>query len=151
MCCFCSFQRPNCADLRVKRAQFAAFKKVMSFVFKYSLASFPLFLCFVPLLQASHSRTIPNLATLPLLPTSAWTCWASKSSNSAFNARIRHSIWVRFRFVFQPSSFVFKYFLASFPLFFIFCISPLRPLGGTFPPILARQRSPALASDNVST
>jgi hypothetical protein len=29
------------------------------------------------------------------------------------------SFWVRFEFVFQPSSFVFNYFLSSFPLFFV--------------------------------
>jgi hypothetical protein len=37
---------------------------------------------------------------------------------------------VRFWFVFQRSSFVFKYLLASFPLFFIFCGSRLSPFAG---------------------
>jgi hypothetical protein len=68
----------------------------------------------------------------------------------AFNARIRHSIWVRFSFVFQRSSFVFKYFLASFPLFFIFAVSQLYPLVGTIPPTLAPRRLPPPAYDNLS-
>jgi hypothetical protein len=75
----------------------------------------------------------------------------SKGSNCAFKACISHSIWVRFRFVFQRSSFVFKYFLASFPLFFIFWSSLHSPIAGTSPPSLAPGWSPALAYDNMST
>jgi hypothetical protein len=50
----CSFWGPKCVALRAKSAEFAAFKKVMSFVFKYFFASFPLFFIFrnVP----SHPR-----------------------------------------------------------------------------------------------
>ncbi len=43
MRCSCSFRALICADLHAKRAQFAALKKVMCFVFRYFLASFPLF------------------------------------------------------------------------------------------------------------
>jgi hypothetical protein len=44
------------------------------------------------------------------------------------------SFQVSFRFVFQGSSFVFKDFLASFPLFFIFAVPgfPLWPEGPGF-------------------
>jgi len=48
-------------------------------------------------------------------------------------------------------SFVFKEFLASFPLFFIFSISRLSPRAATFPPFLALGWFPAPAQDNVST
>jgi len=48
-------------------------------------------------------------------------------------------------------SFVFKYFLASFPLFFIFWSSLHSPIAGTFPRSLAPWRALALAYDNVST
>ena len=46
---------------RAKGAQFASFKKVMSFVFKYSFASFPLFFIF------SVSRLSPRAGTFPPL------------------------------------------------------------------------------------
>ena len=57
LCCSCSFQALICADLCAKRANCAAFKKRLSFVFKYFLASFPLFsiFCnylFVPIVRA---------------------------------------------------------------------------------------------------
>jgi hypothetical protein len=38
-----SFWGQIAVNLRAKRAEFAAFRKVMSFIFKYSFASFPLF------------------------------------------------------------------------------------------------------------
>ena len=41
---FCFFQALFCLNLGAKCASFAAFKEVISFVFKYFLASFPLFL-----------------------------------------------------------------------------------------------------------
>jgi hypothetical protein len=47
-------------------------------------------------------------------------------------------------------SFVFKYFLASFPLFFIFCSSLLSPLARTVSPFLAPRRSAASAYDRMS-
>ncbi len=47
--------------------------------------------------------------------------------------------------------FVFRYFLASFPLFFIFCSSLHSPIAGTLPLSLAPRRAKAFACDNVST
>ena len=49
------------------------------------------------------------------------------------------SFQVCFRFVFQGSSFIFKYLLASFALFFIFCSSQLSPLGGAGRFLFARR------------
>ncbi|SPE26166.1 exported hypothetical protein [Acidobacteriia bacterium SbA2] len=46
--------------------------------------------------------------------------------------------------------FVFKYFLASFPLFFIFCGFLHFPIAGTLPLPPAPQRALAPACDNVS-
>jgi len=48
-------------QMHEKRAQFAAFKKVMSLVFKYFLASFPLFFIFS---NALLSRLHPNHSVL---------------------------------------------------------------------------------------
>ena len=42
----CSFWGAKCVVLRVRSAEFAAFKTVNPFVFKYFLASFPLFSIF---------------------------------------------------------------------------------------------------------
>jgi len=50
---FCSFWGQIAVNLRAKPAEFAAFKKVMSFVFKYSLASFPLFFIFADALLSA--------------------------------------------------------------------------------------------------
>jgi hypothetical protein len=143
----CCFAHSICASLRVKCAQFAALKKVMPFVFKYFLASFPLFLYFRALPQPGNIEP----CCIPPFQHPVGTCALSKSSNCAFKARISHSIWVRFRFVFQRSFFVFKYFLASFPLFFIFCSSLHSPIAGTLPRSLASWRALTLAYDNVST
>jgi hypothetical protein len=41
------------------------------------------------------------------------------------------------------TSFVFKYFLASFPLFFIFCSFLHSPIAGTLPVSRAPRRAPA--------
>jgi len=61
---FCPFQALICAKLHPKRAQFAASKKVMCFVFSHFLASFPLFLI------SCSSRHSPKAGTLrfPLRP-----------------------------------------------------------------------------------
>jgi len=58
LCCFCCFQTLFCANLRAKRAQFASFKKVMLFVFKYFLASFPLFFIFWSSLHSPIAGTL---------------------------------------------------------------------------------------------
>ena len=47
--------------------------------------------------------------------------------------------------------FVFKYFLASFPLSFIFCSSLHSPIAGTLPLSLTPRHAPAPTCDNVST
>jgi len=124
-----------------KTTSFATFQKVMSLVFKYSLASFALFLYFLPRLRISTSRAVPNPDAFPRLSPQPETCATSKSSNCASNLRIMQSIWVHFRFVlgfvFDRSSFVFKDSLASFPLFFIFSTSRLSARAGTFPPFVA--------------
>jgi len=140
-------QRSIGANLRVKCAQFAASKKVMPFVFNHFLASFPLFLYFRALSVPGNFEP----CRIPPFQFPTGTYEVSKSSNCAFKARISHSIWVRFRFVFQRSSFVFKYFLASFPLFFIFWSSLHSPIAGTLPRSLAPWRALALAYDNMST
>jgi len=51
---FWSYRGQIGVDLRAKRASFAAFKKRLSFVFKYFLASFPLFSIFC---SSLHSPT----------------------------------------------------------------------------------------------
>ena len=86
------FQALTGADWRAIRAQFAASKKVMSFVCKYFLASFPLFLYF--LARPRYLRQPGNLepGRIPASQTLAGTRVASKSSNSAFKARIVQSI-----------------------------------------------------------
>ena len=119
----------------------------MSFVFKYFLASFPLFLYFRALSVPGNFEP----CRIPPFQFPTGTYEVSKGSNCAFKACISHSIWVRFRFVFQRSFFVFKYFLASFPLFFIFCSSLHSPIAGTLPRSLAPWRALALAYDNMST
>jgi hypothetical protein len=47
-----------CADLRAKRAKFATLKKVISFIFKYFLASFPLFFILRYILLSPRAGTI---------------------------------------------------------------------------------------------
>jgi len=59
MRCFCSFQAPNGAKLRVKCTQFAAFKKVMSFVFRQFLRFVPTIFHFFKYL-ASRPRRDPT-------------------------------------------------------------------------------------------
>jgi hypothetical protein len=56
---FGSFWAPICTNLRAKRAEFAAIKKVMSFVLKHFLASFPLFFIFGNMPLFPRARTVP--------------------------------------------------------------------------------------------
>jgi hypothetical protein len=120
MCSFCSFQRPNrCKSARKTRmvctrrtSDFLCFQPHPSFVptiFVFSRK--PPDFCQPDNLEPW--RNSPSLA-----PPRART--ALECSDLTINVRISHSIAVRFSFVFQRSSFVFKHFLASFPLFFIF-------------------------------
>ena len=143
----CSVQRSICADLRVKCAQFAATKKVMSFVFKYFLASFPLFLYFCALPRPGNFEP----CGVPPFQSPAGACALSKSLKCAFKARISHSIGVRFRFVFEVLPFVFKNILASIVSFLVCFQFRAVASSGTFRPNLAPGWSPALACDNVST
>jgi len=138
MHCFCSFQRPNCAELRAKRAQFAAFEKVMSFVFKHFLASFPRFSYLLVLLPVSLTRAASNPAAFPPLLSRAKPGAMLEDSNSAYNARITHSIAVRLSFVLGSffkclSLFSTTYWLRSFYFLFV----PIRgfPKGQGFPAI----------------
>jgi len=84
----CSVQHSICAKLRVKCARFAASKKVMSFVFKYFLALFPLFLYFSALPQPGNFEP----CCIPPFQSPTGTSAVSKSSNCAFKARISQSI-----------------------------------------------------------
>ena len=144
---FCSFQPSTGANLRVKCVQFAVFKKVMSFVFRYLLASFPLFLYFSALPRPGNFEP----CGVPPFRSPAKACAVSKSLNCAFKARISHSIGVRFRFVLEVLPFVFKNILASIVSFLIYFHFPVVASAGTFRPNLAPGWSPALACDNVST
>jgi hypothetical protein len=51
--------------LRAKRAKFAPFEKVMSFVFKYFLASFPLFFIFRDTLRFRERSVFPGTSARP--------------------------------------------------------------------------------------
>ena len=88
-------------------------------------------------LRTSVSRAVPNPDAFPRPNPHPETCATLKGSNCASNVGIMQSIWVHFGFVLERSSFVFKDFLASFPLFFIFSISRPSPRAGTFPAFLA--------------
>ncbi len=77
----CSFLRQIAVNLCAKRASFAAFKKVISFVFSNFLALFPLFLYSLAVPRVSPSRAISVPATSPTLQSPARTCAMSKSSN----------------------------------------------------------------------
>jgi len=56
---FAPYQPQNGANLCAKRAQIAPFKTVTSFVFKYFLASFPLFFIFCSSLHSPIAGTLP--------------------------------------------------------------------------------------------
>jgi len=73
--------------LRTKHAIFATFKNVMSFVFKYSLASFPRFSYSLALLWIPPTGPFRPRSSFPL-EASAKTCKVLENSNSTRNARI---------------------------------------------------------------
>ena len=92
-----------------------------------------------PRRRVPYARVPAHVAPLGVVKTLPFRLWtfASFCANGALFALlslqfgfVSGPFWVRFRFVFQGSSFVFKDFLASFPLFFIFCSSRLPPLAG---------------------
>jgi len=119
LCCFCSFQRPNCANLRAKCAQFAALKRVISFVFKYFLASFPRFLYILAPFRYSHLTDKFEPWRIPQSLTQARTRGVQESSICVFNARISRSMAVRFEFVSKCDHlFSITYWLRSY----YFCI-----------------------------
>jgi len=95
----------------------------MSFFFRHFLASFPRFLYFLGILRVSPQPG--NIEPCRISPSRApaGTCAGRRSSNIAFNARIGHSIGVRFGFVFSfvlhMPLFVFNEMVASFVLFLI--------------------------------
>ena len=68
-------------------------------------------------------------------------------SQIAVNLRAKRAKYAAFKTVIP---FVFKYFLASFPRFFIFSISRASPSAVTHPLSLAARGEPALAYDNMS-
>jgi len=104
----------------------------MSFVFKYSFASFPLFLHFLPRLGTSISRAVPDPDAFPCPSPHPETCATLRSSNCASNVRIKRSICVHFRFVFgfvlHTHLFVFIDLVASFVSKTIFSRAPLLPI-----------------------
>lgn len=148
---FCSFQRPNwCKSARqtlmictFRKRDFLCFQSLPSFVSTFFVFSRK------PLDFSQPDNLEPWRNCPCVFPPRARA--ALESSISTFNVRISHSIAVRFSFVFERPSFVFEYLLASFPLFFIFCVSKLCPLGGAFPPIFAPRWPAALVYDKTST
>ena len=106
---------PICAQ---NAHQFAPFKKVMSFVFKYFLASFPLFLYFLALLVTSQATS--DHAAFPRSRLQPGRVRRQK----ARILRLKRALGTQFEFVLSSfsklPSCVFNNILASFVLFFVF-------------------------------
>jgi len=93
-----------------------------------------------------RSSRLPMMAPAPLADPAPRFVFAkcavfcSFQAQNGANLRAKHAKFAAFKTV---TSFVFKYFFASFPLFFIFCSSLHSPIDGTLPFSLAPRRAPA--------
>ena len=132
---------------RAKRARFAALEKVRSFVFNHFLASFPRFFYSLAVLWIPPTGRFRPPTSFPF-EASAKTCEVLENSNSTREARISAlncgSIWVRFSFVLDVTSFVFNNILASVVIFFVVLNPSFPRLASTIPLFLSHPSIPAL-------
>jgi len=88
----------------------------------------------VPYARVTAHVASLGLAKTPLFRLRIFTSFSANCAGFALFSLQFGFVKVYFGLVlgsfFHRSSFVFKYFLASFPLFLIFCSSPLSPLAG---------------------